>query len=80
LDNGVEKAVLKAAKTRAATLASVVTAKAARDMAKQKLERIQKLEALSYNAKLELELAQGELDVAQSRLQLARDEHRASES
>jgi len=80
LDNGVERALLKAAKTRAATHAGVVAAKASRDMARQKLTRIKQLEALSYNAKLELELAEGELAVAQSRLQLARDEHRASES
>jgi RND family efflux transporter MFP subunit len=80
LDNGVEQALLKAAKTRAATYAGVVSAKASRDMARQKLSRIKRLEALSYNAKLELELAQGEAALAQSRLQLARDEHRASKS
>lgn len=80
LDNDVELALLKAAKTRSATLAGVVAAKAARDMASQKLSRTKKLEALNYNARLELELAHGELALAQSRLQLARDEHKASKS
>ncbi len=80
LDNDVEQALLRAAKTRSATLAGVVAAKAARDMARQKLSRTKKLEALSYNARLELELAQGELALAQSRLQLARDEHKASKN
>ncbi|MEZ5650127.1 MAG: efflux RND transporter periplasmic adaptor subunit [Burkholderiaceae bacterium] len=73
LDNDVEQAVVAAAQARAQAKASISAAEATRDMARQKLERMHALNRLSYGAQLELELAKGELKVAEHRLQQARE-------
>ncbi len=76
LDSDVEQALLGAAAARAQTRAEIASAQATRDMARQKLSRMQSLNELSYGARLEIELAQGELKVAEHRLQQARDRHK----
>jgi len=73
LDNDVEQAVLAAAHARAQARASISAAEATRDMARGKLERMHALNKLSYGAQLELELAKGELKVAEHRLQQAQE-------
>ncbi|MGH1360546.1 MAG: efflux RND transporter periplasmic adaptor subunit [Burkholderiaceae bacterium] len=76
LDSDVEQALLGAAAARAQTHAEIASAQATRDMARQKLVRMQSLNELSYGARLEIELAQGEVKVAEHRLQQARDRHK----
>ena len=73
LDRDIERAMLDAASARARARATVDAAQATRDMARQKLERMRTLNQLSYGARLELEMADGEYKVATHRLQQARE-------
>ncbi len=75
LDSGVEHALLKAAEARAAARAEIAAARATYKMADRKVARMKSLTELSYGARLELELAEGELDVAASRVAQARERH-----
>lgn len=79
LDQAVERALLQAAQTRSETQAAVNAARATRNMAYQKLRRMRKLQSLSYGARMELELAAGELSVAESRLEQAEDTLKAAQ-
>lgn len=76
LDNDVEQALLNAAAARATARSEIAAARATRDMASKKLRRMSALNELSYGAKLELELAEGELKVSQYRIEQAKDRHR----
>ena len=79
LDQEIERAALEASRERARTRAEIAAAEATRAMARKKTERFAALHELSYGAKLELELAKGELEVAEHRLRQARDAHRIAE-
>ncbi|MGB7181186.1 MAG: efflux RND transporter periplasmic adaptor subunit [Burkholderiaceae bacterium] len=78
LDRDVEQALLASARSRAQTQSAMKAARATRNMAYHKLSRIRKLDALSYGSKLELELAAGELSVAEARLEQAQDEQKSA--
>lgn len=82
LDHDVEKAMVAAAQTRAQARSAIEAARATRDMARRKVQRMNALNRLSAGATLELELAQSELEVAEHRLrqaeeaaQIARQDH-----
>ena len=79
LDTGVEQALLAAAKERASARAEVAAARATHQIATKKLERMQALNKLSYSARLEMELAEGELEVSKYRIEQARERHKIAE-
>ncbi|MEZ5739633.1 MAG: efflux RND transporter periplasmic adaptor subunit [Burkholderiaceae bacterium] len=79
LDRDVEKAMVETARARAKARAETAAARATRDMARQKLTRIAALNKLNYGAQLELEMAQGELKVAEHRLQQSVENHEIAE-
>lgn len=79
LDRDVEKAMVETARARAKAQAETAAARASRDMARQKLTRIAALNKLNYGAQLELEMAQGELKVAEHRLQQSVENHEIAE-
>ena len=79
LDNSVEQALLLAAEARAAARAEIAAARATHQMAQRKVARMKSLNELSYGAQLELELAEGELDVATYRIEQARERHRIAD-
>lgn len=76
LDTGVEQALVAAAKERASAHAEVSAARATHSIATKKLDRMKALNKLSYSAKLEMELAHGELQVSKYRIEQARERHK----
>lgn len=75
LDSDVEEALARAAEARASAKAEIAVARATYDMTRKKVERMNSLNKLSYGAKLELELARGEMEVAAHRVDQARERH-----
>lgn len=73
LQSDVEKAAYEAARSRAASESEVNALDAARDLAKTKLKRMHALSQLDYGGRLELETAAAEFEIADHRLQQARE-------
>lgn len=69
----VERAAAEAARLRAGADAEVSALAAARDLARTKMKRMHALAELQANARLELETAVAEFEIADHRLQQARD-------
>ena len=73
LESDVEQAALEAARARAGSYAEVHGLEAARDLAKTKLRRMHALSQLDYGGRLELETAAAEFEIADHKLQQARE-------
>jgi RND family efflux transporter MFP subunit len=73
LHSDVERAAYEAARARAASESEVSALDAARDLAKTKLRRMHALSQLDYGGRLELETAAAEFEIADHRLQQARE-------
>ena len=79
LRSDVERANLSAAETRAQLQAEVRAAAAAANLAMAKLQRAQDLRAQNFISQVALEQAQSESDVAQRRVDVARDQQRVAQ-
>ena len=73
LQADVERAAVGAARARAESESEIAALETSRDMARYKLRRIFALTQLQSSAQLELELARSEHEVAEHRLQQARE-------
>lgn len=73
LHSDVEKAAYEAARARAASESEVSALDAARDLAKTRMRRMHALSQLDYGGRLELETAAAEFEIADHRLQQARE-------
>ena len=75
LQADVERAAVEAARARAASEAEIAALAASRDLARTKLRRMHELARLEYGARLELETAAAEFEIADHRLHQAREAH-----
>lgn len=75
LQSEVERAALDAARARAASESEMAALAAARDLARTRLRRMHELARLEYGARLELETAAAEFEIADHRLHQAREAH-----
>ena len=73
LQSDVERAAVDAARARASAESEVNALAAARDLAKLKLKRMHALAQLDFGGRLELENAAAEFEIADHRLQQARE-------
>jgi len=73
LQSEVERASVEAARERAASASEVAALGAARDLARTRLKRMHALTELEFGARLELETAAAEFEIADHRLHQARE-------
>jgi RND family efflux transporter MFP subunit len=73
LQSEVERAAVEAARERAASASEVAALAASRDLARTRLKRMHALTQLEFGARLELETAVAEFEIADHRLHQARE-------
>lgn len=79
LQSEVERAAVDAARARAASESEVAALAASRDLARTKLRRMHELARLEYGARLELETAAAEFEIADHRLHQARESYEVAQ-
>jgi RND family efflux transporter MFP subunit len=75
LQADVERAAVESARARSSSESEIAALDAARDLAKLRLKRMHALSELQFGARIELETAAAEFEIADHRLQHAREVH-----
>lgn len=79
LQSDVERAALDSARARSSSESEIAALDAARDLAKLRLKRMHALSELQFGARIELETAAAEFEIAGHRLQQAREVHEVAQ-
>jgi RND family efflux transporter MFP subunit len=75
LQSDVERAAVESARARSSSESEIAALGAARDLAKLRLKRMHALSELQFGARIELETAAAEFEIADHKLQQAREVH-----
>jgi RND family efflux transporter MFP subunit len=75
LQSDVERAAVESARARSSSESEIAALEAARDLAKLRLKRMHALSELQFGARIELETAAAEFEIANHKLQQAREVH-----